>query len=54
VLDGPTFPIVAEGDDEPNDTFVGQLTASAEAAVKVRCREGCGGWVWCWVLYVHV
>jgi hypothetical protein len=36
VLDGPGFPIVAEGDEEPNDTYVEQLTASAEAAVKVR------------------
>lgn len=26
VLDGPTFPIVAEGTEEPNDTFVEQLT----------------------------
>jgi hypothetical protein len=35
ILDGPTMPIVAEGDDEPNDTFQQQLIASAEAAVKV-------------------
>ena len=34
--DGPTMPIVAEGDEEPNDTFREQLIASAEAAVKVR------------------
>jgi hypothetical protein len=40
VLDGPGFPIVAEGDEEPNDTYVEQLTASAEAAVKVRA------WAW--------
>jgi hypothetical protein len=40
VLDGPTFPIIAEGDEEPNDTFVEQLTASAEAAVEV-----CRAWV---------
>ncbi len=33
--DGPTMPIVAEGDEEPNDTFREQLIASAEAAVKV-------------------
>lgn len=45
VLDGPGFPIVAEGDEEPNDTYVEQLTASAEAAVKVRARVGRGlGW----------
>lgn len=38
VLDGPTMPIVAEGDDdkaEPNDTYVPQLVASARAAVQV-------------------
>eukprot|EP00775_Hariotina_reticulata_P003220 gene3220-3497_t len=34
VLDGPGFPIIAEGDEEPNDTYVEQLTACAEAAVK--------------------
>ena len=38
VLDGPGFPIVAEGgeDAEPNDTYVQQLTAAARAAVEVR------------------
>jgi len=35
VLDGPSFPIVAEGGDQPNDTYVAQLTASALAAVEV-------------------
>ena len=35
VLDGPTLPIVAEGDAEPNDTYVQQLTAGAKAAVQV-------------------
>jgi dipeptidyl aminopeptidase/acylaminoacyl peptidase len=33
VLDGPTFPIVGEGNQEPNDTYVKQLVASARAAV---------------------
>jgi dipeptidyl aminopeptidase/acylaminoacyl peptidase len=33
VLDGPTMPIVAEGDGESNDTYVEQLVASARAAV---------------------
>ena len=28
VLDGPSFPIVAEGDAEPNDTYVQQLTGA--------------------------
>jgi dipeptidyl aminopeptidase/acylaminoacyl peptidase len=34
VLDGPTMPIVGEGDKEPNDTYVEQLVASAQAAVE--------------------
>ena len=33
VLDGPTMPIVGEGDAEPNDTYVEQLVSSARAAV---------------------
>ena len=33
VLDGPTMPIVGEGDREPNDTYVEQLVSSARAAV---------------------
>lgn len=33
VLDNPAMPIVGEGEDEPNDTFVKQLVASAKAAV---------------------
>jgi len=33
ILDGPTMPIIGEGDQEPNDTFVKQLVASAKAAV---------------------
>lgn len=40
VLDGPGFPIIAEGDEEPNDTYVEQLTASAEAAVKELVARG--------------
>jgi dipeptidyl aminopeptidase/acylaminoacyl peptidase len=51
VLDGPTMPIVGEGDKEPNDTYVEQLVGSAKAAVdKVvelgvadRQRIGVGG-----------
>ncbi len=34
VLNGPTMPIIGEGEVEPNDTFVEQLVASAEAAVE--------------------
>lgn len=33
VLDGPTMPIIGEGDSKPNDTYVEQLVASAEAAI---------------------
>jgi dipeptidyl aminopeptidase/acylaminoacyl peptidase len=51
VLDGPTMPIVGEGDKEPNDTYVQQLVASAQAAVEKvvelgvadRNRIGVGG-----------
>ena len=42
VLDGPTLPIVGEGDEEPNDTYVKQLVASAEAAVDEVVRRGVG------------
>jgi dipeptidyl aminopeptidase/acylaminoacyl peptidase len=34
VLDDPSMPIVGEGEEEPNDTFVEQLVASARAAVE--------------------
>ena len=40
VLDGPSMPVVGDGDAEPNDTYVVQLTASARAAVDALCREG--------------
>lgn len=33
VLDDAAFPIVGEGDTQPNDTFVAQLVANAEAAI---------------------
>ena len=33
ILDNASFPIVGEGDKEPNDTFVEQLIANAEAAI---------------------
>lgn len=42
VLDDPTMPIVGEGDEEPNDTFVEQLVASAAAAVEELVRRGVG------------
>ena len=34
ILDDPKMPIVGENGKEPNDTYIPQLTASAEAAVK--------------------
>ncbi|MYM28700.1 prolyl oligopeptidase family serine peptidase [Duganella sp. CY15W] len=40
VLDNPSFPIVGTGDDEPNDTYLPQLVASAEAAVEEVVRRG--------------
>ena len=33
VLDGAAFPIVGEGDEEPNDSFRKQLVANAKAAI---------------------
>ncbi|MFA7445342.1 MAG: prolyl oligopeptidase family serine peptidase [Flavobacteriaceae bacterium] len=33
VLDDAAFPIVGEGDEQPNDTFVEQLVANAKAAI---------------------
>ncbi|HEX6751404.1 MAG TPA: prolyl oligopeptidase family serine peptidase [Longimicrobium sp.] len=33
IFDNPTMPIIGEGDKEPNDTYVEQLVASAQAAV---------------------
>jgi dipeptidyl aminopeptidase/acylaminoacyl peptidase len=40
VLDDPSMPIVGEGDREPNDSYVEQLTASAQAAVDEVVRRG--------------
>ena len=40
ILDDPTMPIVGEGDEEPNDTYVEQLVASARAAVAEVVRRG--------------
>lgn len=33
ILDDAAFPIVGEGDEEPNDTFIEQLVANAKAAI---------------------
>jgi len=33
VLDGASFPIIGEGDAQPNDTFIKQLVSNAKAAI---------------------
>jgi len=40
VLDDAAFPIVGEGDTEPNDTFIEQLVANAEAAIDAVDKMG--------------
>ena len=40
VFDDPKLPIIGEGEAEPNDTYVQQLVAGAEAAVKVLVDRG--------------
>jgi len=40
VLDAATMPIIGEGDQEPNDTYVTQLVASAKAAIDEVVRRG--------------
>jgi dipeptidyl aminopeptidase/acylaminoacyl peptidase len=40
VLDNPSMPIVGAGDAEPNDTYLPQLVADAEAAVDEVVRRG--------------
>ncbi|MNM91193.1 Prolyl oligopeptidase family protein [compost metagenome] len=42
VLNNPTMPIIGEGDAEPNDTYVQQLVASAQAAVDEVVKRGVG------------
>ena len=42
VLDDPTMPIIGEGDEEPNDTYVAQLVSSAQAAVDMLVERGVG------------
>lgn len=51
VLDDASFPIIGEGDEEPNDTFRTQLVANAKAAIDAvdklgyidRSKVACGG-----------
>jgi dipeptidyl aminopeptidase/acylaminoacyl peptidase len=42
VLDDPTLPIIGEGETEPNDTYVEQLIAGAEAAIEYVVERGIG------------
>lgn len=41
VLNNASFPIIGEGDREPNDTFVEQLIMNAEAAINALDELGC-------------
>ena len=40
ILDGPGMPIIGEGEEEANDTYVEQLVSSAEAAVEFLVGKG--------------
>ena len=40
VLDRAAFPIIGEGDKEPNDSFRSQLVANAEAAINALVNKG--------------
>jgi dipeptidyl aminopeptidase/acylaminoacyl peptidase len=42
VLDDPAMPVIGEGDEEPNDTFIEQLVSSAQAAADEMVRRGVG------------
>jgi len=42
IVDDPSIPIVGEGDKEPNDTYVEQLVAGAQAIVDEVVRRGIG------------
>jgi len=42
VLDDPTMPIVGEGKEEPNDTYVKQLISDAQAAIDEVVKLGVG------------
>ena len=42
VLEDPTFPIIGEGDKEPNDTYIEQLVMDAQAAVDAVAALGIG------------
>lgn len=40
VLDDTAMPVIGEGDEEPNDTYVDQLVMSARAAIEEGARRG--------------
>ena len=40
VIDRATMPVVGEGDEEPNDTFIEQLVMNAQAAVDAGAEKG--------------
>ena len=40
VFDDPAMPIIGKGTDEPNDTYITQLVASAKAAIDELVRRG--------------
>ena len=42
IMDRTEMPIVGEGDEEPNDVFVDQLVANAEAAIDFIVEKGIG------------
>jgi dipeptidyl aminopeptidase/acylaminoacyl peptidase len=42
ILDNASFPIIGEGEEEPNDSFVEQLVANAKAAIDQLAERGVG------------
>ncbi|MCY4170904.1 MAG: prolyl oligopeptidase family serine peptidase [Bacteroidetes bacterium] len=40
VLDATSMPVIGEGENEPNDTFRGQLVANAQAAINAGVERG--------------
>jgi dipeptidyl aminopeptidase/acylaminoacyl peptidase len=40
IVDDPAMPVVGEGDEEPNDTYVKQLVLDAEAAIEALVEMG--------------
>lgn len=40
ILDQTSMPVIGEGDEEPNDTFIKQLVMNSEAAIKAGAEAG--------------